>query len=612
MEVRPGYKQTDPGVTPEDWEVKPLEDVFSLKHGFAFSSNYFSNAGPVVLTPGNFRLEGGLYFEDRNTKRYSGIYSPKMTFSRGDLLIVMTDLTPDCNLLGKPAFVENDEVILHNQRIGKVVFKDTSAEPHFLFYLLLSTHYLSRIREQATGSTVRHTSNKSIYSIQLAWPLPSEQRAIAEALTDVDALLAALDRLIAKKRDLKLATMQQLLIGKKRLPGFQGEWETLNLSEDSTLKARIGWQGLTTAEYLKSGEYYLVTGTDFTNGRIAWSGCCFVAHERYTQDRNIQLRPKDILLTKDGTIGKVGFIDHLPGPATLNSGVFVIRPKDVAYEPKFLYYVLTSRIFDEFLVKLQAGSTIFHLYQKDFVSFSFLAPATISEQIAIAEVLSDMDAELAALEQRRKKTRALKQGMMQELLTGRVRLVATPKPAHNWQINEAVIIGALTLQFGTEERPLPRKRRVKLTYLLHRHAEGKAEGFLKKAAGPYNPKIKYQGPEAIALKNGYVREHNNGTYVGFLAGERIAQAEQYFAEWYPGAKEWLEQFHFEKTDELELLTTVDMAMEDLRKSNRAVNLKAVKEVICTHPEWEAKLGRSVFSDSNIKRAINLCSNLFAL
>jgi hypothetical protein len=168
------------------------------------------------------------------------------------------------------------------------------------------------------------------------------------------------------------------------------------------------------------------------------------------------------------------------------------------------------------------------------------------EQAAIAEVLSDMDAELAALEQRREKTLALKQAMMQELLTGRIRLVSpvenvlplpqTPKvpaakPAHNWQINEAVIIGALAHQFGTEEWPLPRKRRVKLTYLLHRHAEGKAEGYLKKAAGPYNPKTKYQGPEGIALKNGYVREHNNGKYAGFVAGEKIAQAEKYFAEW---------------------------------------------------------------------------------
>ena len=108
---------------------------------------------------------------------------------------------------------------------------------------------------------------------------------------------------------------------------------------------------------------------------------------------------------------------------TLNSGVFVIRPKDNAYEPKFLFYILTSPVFEGFLTKLQAGSTISHLYQKDFVSFAFLAPPTVEEQRAIAAVLSDMDDEIAALDQSRDKIRAIKQGMMQQLLTGRVRLV---------------------------------------------------------------------------------------------------------------------------------------------------------------------------------------------
>ncbi len=280
------------------------------------------------------------------------------------------------------------------------------------------------MRGLATGTTsVAAIYTRDLLKFPFIVPPLAEQRAIAGALSDVDALLGALDQLIAKKRDLKQAAMQQLLTGTKRLPDFQGKWKPLNMSENSTLKARIGWQGLTTAEYLKTGEYYLVTGTDFANGRVEWSSCCFVASERYVQDRNIQLRPKDIVLTKDGTIGKVGFIDDLPGPATLNSGVFVIRPKENAYDPHFFYFVLTSRIFDDFLNKLQAGSTISHLYQKDFVTFSFLAPATLAEQTAIAEVLTGMDAELAALEQRRAKTRALKQGMMQELLTGRTRLV---------------------------------------------------------------------------------------------------------------------------------------------------------------------------------------------
>jgi type I restriction enzyme S subunit len=200
-----------------------------------------------------------------------------------------------------------------------------------------------------------------------------------------------------------------------------GEWEAFSMADNSSLKARIGWQGLTTAEYLRTGDYYLVTGTDFASGRVNWASCCFVTEQRYAQDRNIQLRQGDILLTKDGTIGKVGYIDSLPGPATLNSGVFVIRPKNLAYNPKFFYYILSSRIFDDFLGKLQAGSTISHLYQKDFISFSFLAPS-FPEQTAIAGALGDVDALVRALERLIAKKRDLKQAAMQQLLTGQTRL----------------------------------------------------------------------------------------------------------------------------------------------------------------------------------------------
>lgn len=113
----------------------------------------------------------------------------------------------------------------------------------------------------------------------------------------------------------------------------------------------------------------------------------------------------------------------MPKEATLNSGVFVIRPKNKEYEPLYFYNVLMSEIFNSFLKKLKAGSTISHLYQKDFVNFNFPLPPTLPEQKAIAEILSDMDAAIEALEQKRDKYKAIKQGMMQELLTGRTRLI---------------------------------------------------------------------------------------------------------------------------------------------------------------------------------------------
>jgi type I restriction enzyme, S subunit len=282
----------------------------------------------------------------------------------------------------------------------------------------------ARLNDVKNRNDLPLVTQSILHAVRIPWPPEmEEQRAIAAALSDVDTLIASLERLIVKKRELKQAAMEQLLTGQTRLPGFRGEWERVSLAERAILKARIGWQGLTTAEYLDSGDHFLVTGTDLLGGRVQWGSCHFVSEQRYVQDVNIQLRPRDVLLTKDGTIGKVAFVPSLPGKATLNSGVFVIRPKNDGYDPHYLYFVLKSRVFDDFLARLQAGSTISHLYQKDFVGFTFSAPARVDEQAAIAGALSDMDAELDALEARRDKTRLLKQGMMQELLTGRTRLV---------------------------------------------------------------------------------------------------------------------------------------------------------------------------------------------
>jgi type I restriction enzyme S subunit len=165
-----------------------------------------------------------------------------------------------------------------------------------------------------------------------------------------------------------------------------------------------------------------VTGTEFRNGSIDWASCHYVDESRYEQDKNIQLREHDVLVTKDGTIGKVALVADLPGPATLNSGIFVIRPLEGAFHPEFFYHLLDSNAFATFLAQLSAGSTISHLYQKDFVGFVYETPPTIDEQSAIADILSDMDAEIAALEAKLAKAGQLKHGMMQELLTGSIRL----------------------------------------------------------------------------------------------------------------------------------------------------------------------------------------------
>ena len=214
---------------------------------------------------------------------------------------------------------------------------------------------------------------------------------------------------------------------------------------------------------------------------------------------------------------------------------------------------------------------------------------------------------------------------MQNLLTGKIRLIEnaqakqkviaidknTSRKNHNWQINEAVVIAVLTKEFGSDKFPLGRKRYTKLSYLLHRHVERQAEGYLKKAAGPYNPATRYKGPESIAQKNKYIMQAETGQYSGFVPAENIALAEEYFNKWYGrDVMQWLKQFKYEKNDTLELWTTVDMAVQDLKRTGKEVSAEAVKSLINNTKNWKPKLKRPFFSDENIAKAILKTDELF--
>lgn len=343
-----------------------------------------------------------------------GVSRSRMVF-RGDLIL------SNSMSYGRP-YIMNIEGCIHDgwlviQKYDRVFDRD------YLYYALSSGLTMKQYVAMAAGSSVQNLNKEKVSKIVLPCPRISEQKSIAEVLSDIDTLIIDLKKLIRKKKDIRQGTMQMLVTGKKRLDGFSGDWVKINLAKNSRLKARIGWQGLTTAEYLDEGYSYLITGTDFKDGRINWNGCHYVNYDRYVQDPNIQVSNGDLLLTKDGTIGKVAYISDLNRPATLNSGVFVVKPITDAYTAHFMFYVLESSVFKEFLQQLSAGSTINHLYQKDLVKFDLYVPPTTEEQEAIIGILCDMDLDIYKLEEKLSKYQKIKQGMMDELLTGKVRLV---------------------------------------------------------------------------------------------------------------------------------------------------------------------------------------------
>ncbi len=240
------------------------------------------------------------------------------------------------------------------------------------------------------------------------------------------------------------------------------DWEVKELGTSALIKARIGWQGLTTQEYLDAGEYYLITGTDFKDGKINWSGCHFVTKERYDQDKFIQIKKQDVLVSKDGTIGKVAYLDEIPGKGTLNSGVFVIRSKDSKITQPFLAIVFLSKYFDNFIDKILAGSTIVHLYQKDIVNFTFPVPPTKEEQSRIATALFDIDTLIRDLDRTIEKKQNIRQGAMEQFLSGKKRL---PGFKGEWLEMKVSEIGKLS-GAGVDKKSNPGEVPVRLVNFL--------------------------------------------------------------------------------------------------------------------------------------------------
>lgn len=397
-----------------DWVTTTLGDIGEPIIGLTYSPDQVNDEGTLVLRSSNIQ-QGRLSLDD--VVRVIAPIPDKLRVRRSDVLICVRNGSRP--LIGKSLCLD-DRVV--GETFGAFMAVYRSQLNPYLRHFFQSYSFKRQVDEHL-GATINQITNRSLRGFQVTYPIDAKERdLIASSLSEAEALVESLELLITKKRDVKQGMMQELLTGRTRLPGYSGEWRQLSVAAMSHLKARIGWQGLTTEEYLNTGEYRLVGGTNFLRGRIDWDDTSFVDKWRFDQDANIQLQVGDVLLTKDGTIGKVAYVDSLPGPATLNSGVFVLRPKWNSYDSGFLFCMLQSRAFADFVTGLRAGSTINHLYQRDLVALNFQVPADLAEQRAIASALFDVDAEIVALELRLGSARAVKEGMMQELLTGRTRL----------------------------------------------------------------------------------------------------------------------------------------------------------------------------------------------
>jgi type I restriction enzyme, S subunit len=414
MEVRPGYKQTEVGIIPQDWEVSPLEEFTSfISYGFT-NPMPTSESGVYMITAKDIN-NGKIQFDTARLtteEAYHNLLTAKSRPKRGDLL-----LTKD-GTLGRLALAD-DRTICINQSVA-ILRPNAKAVPLFLKVLLESPTYQSRMLEDAGGSTIKHIYITIVNRMPLAIPpTKAEQEAIAEALSDANAHIESLEQLIAKKRRLKQGSMQELLTGKKRLPGFiiktgykqteagmiPEDWvvKTLQQTTDCLDNLRVP---LNESERLKRP------------GDIPYCGANGVLDhiDDFVIDGEI------ILMAEDG-----GYFDEyltrpiayrMRGKCWVNNHVHILKAKG-GLDQGFLYYSLVHKNILRFL----ASGTRAKLNRSELNKIEISLPPTEAEQEGTATILSDMDTDVSALEAKLAKARHIKQGMMQELLTGRIRLV---------------------------------------------------------------------------------------------------------------------------------------------------------------------------------------------
>lgn len=426
MKVKPGYKKTDIGVMPEEWSSAPCSELcIKIQDGTHFSPKIRGNDF-LYITSKNIRFGYlDIATADRiDAKQHETIYK-RCDVKCGDLL-----LTKDGANTGNAALNTLTEQFSLLSSVALLRFDEKSHSAAYFLQQFLSNTGQRRMKDAMSGNAITRLTLEKIRKLRLPVAPLSEQRAIAQALSDVDALIAALDRLIAKKRDVKQATMQQLLTGKTRLPGFSGKWETKPLGllfnfggGYSASRDQLSTEGYC---YLHYGDIHGSKGTcidtdaDFQNIPKLDIPLKRVSSASLLDDGDVVF--VDASEDDEGTSKHIVVVNKSRKPFISGLHTIVAKSKTDELSHSYRRYCFqTTAIRRQFL--FYAVGTKVSGISKSNIPKLVLSFPSVPEQTAIATVLSDIDAELSALEARRDKTRNLKQGMMQELLTGKTRLI---------------------------------------------------------------------------------------------------------------------------------------------------------------------------------------------
>lgn len=415
MDVKPGYKWTEIGVVPEDWQVALLGNM-TTKVGSGITPTggervYKREGRPFLRSQnigwGKLIMEGIAFIDEGTHETFKAT-----EVMASDVLLNITGAS-----IGRSAVA--DKCVAGgnvNQHVCIIRPDRAKLDPSFVNYFLLSRPGQEQIDGFQAGGNRQGLNFAQIRSFHLPLPPVTEQRTIATALNDVDALITSLDKLIAKKRDIKQAAMQQLLTGKARLPGFSGEWEVKKLGEVAEID-NDNLNGSTNPEYA----FKYISLEDVDTGVLQRYTELSFRHAPSRARRRIKKNDVLISTVRPNLQSHLLIKEQIPD-LICSTGFSALRCFPAIADPGYVYFHLFGDEIKRQIEGLLTGSN-YPAINSGHVKVLGIPFPPLPEQQAIATVLSDMDAEIVALEQRREKTRALKQGMLQELLTGKTRLV---------------------------------------------------------------------------------------------------------------------------------------------------------------------------------------------
>ena len=384
----------------DDWEQRKLSDCAEFRRG-SFPQPYGNKdwydgkgAMPFVQVAD---VSSDMKLVNDTKQKISKLAQPMSVFAeKGSVLVTLQGSIGRVAITQYGAFVDRTVLIFDK-------YKDDIDKKFWAYIIKEKFEYEAK---KAPGGTIKTITKEVLANFDLMLPCYAEQSILADYLIKLDHLITLHQRKCDETKQLKKFMLQKMFPknGEKnpeiRFEGFTDDWEQRKLSELTTMHARIGWQNLRTSEFLDSGDYMLITGTDFQEGVIDYSTCHYVEKERYDQDKNIQIKNGSILITKDGTLGKVAYVQGLMMPATLNAGVFNVTIKNEnIMDGKYLFQYLKAPFLMDYVSKKATGGTIKHLNQSILVDFPVAMPKR-EEQVKISRYFTALD-NLITLHQRK-------------------------------------------------------------------------------------------------------------------------------------------------------------------------------------------------------------------